>query len=322
MKTNTVAILLAVWEPREDWLVELLQSLNAQTYPSLKLYVRDDASPTFPYARLEELLKTHVTAFPFVLHRNERNLGSNGTFGALVKDCEAPYVAFCDQDDIWLPNKLENTFALLQSSPLHPRLVCTNVSVMNGEGIEIAPRMEEHRRRHVFLRGEGLAPTLIHRNFAMGCTMVMERQTALECLPFPSAVVHDHYLAFCAARKGAIDYLDEPQMRYRVYGGNQTGVMAGITSKEAYYRRRIEVFEQRVQAFLRVEAEAELPALSEALAWAEARCRNYRREPGSFRALWKLRHVDRKTSLMELLILRLPAPLFRWVIRMIQKGIL
>ncbi|MBQ8432689.1 MAG: glycosyltransferase [Clostridia bacterium] len=320
MSTPTIAILLATYDPREDWLVELLQSLNAQTYPSLKLYVRDDASPNYPLERLEALLKKHVTAFPFVLHRNANNLGSNGTFGALVEDCQEPYVAFCDQDDIWLPNKLENTLGLLLSSPLHPLLVCTNVRVMDGDGVEIAPRMEAHRRRHTFLRGTRLAPALIHRNFAMGCTMVMERRVALDCLPFPAAVVHDHYLAFCAATRGAIDYLEEPQMRYRVYGGNQTGVMAGITSKEAYYQRRIAVFEQRLQALTAVTND--LPALTAARAWADARVRNYRRERGGARALWKLRKTDLKTSLLELVVLRLPKPLFGLVVRMIQKGVL
>ena len=52
MENQTVAILLAIYEPREDWLVELLDSLNAQTYPHLKLYVRDDASPTYPFEAL------------------------------------------------------------------------------------------------------------------------------------------------------------------------------------------------------------------------------------------------------------------------------
>lgn len=319
METQTIAILLAIYDPREDWLIELLDSLNAQTYPHLKLYVRDDASPNYSPERLEAVVRERITAFPFVINRNEKNLGSNGTFGELVRDCDDPFIAFCDQDDIWLPEKLEKTMRLFLESPLNPVLVCANVSVMDGDGNQIASRMEEHRKRHTFLKGEGLAPSLINRNFAMGCTMLMKRETALECLPFPNGVVHDHYLAFCAAAQGAIDYLEEPQLRYRVYGGNQTGVMTGVATKEDYFKRRIEVFETRVRAFSKV---TELPELTDALTWCEARRRNFLREKGGFGALWKQRKFNTVTSVFELVAPRLPKPLFRLAIRLIQKGVL
>ena len=319
LENQTIAVLLAIYEPREDWLIELLDSLNAQTYPQLKLYVRDDASPTYSPERLREIVSERITAMPFEIRRNEKNLGSNGTFAELVRDCDQPYIAFCDQDDVWLPEKLEKTMELFQSSPLKPVLVCTNVSVMDGDGNQIASRMEEHRKRHVFLRGEGIAPTLINRNFVMGCTVLMKREAALSCLPFPDSVVHDHYLAFCAAAEGAIDYLEEPQLRYRVYGGNQTGVMTGVATKEDYYKRRIEVFENRVRAFAKVTP---LPELNDALAWCEARRSNFKGEKGGFRALWRLRKFNKVTSIFELFALRMPTPLFRLAIRLIQKGVL
>ena len=135
MEHPTVAILLATYNPSLDWLCELLDSLNAQTYPSLRLYVRDDASTKVSTAHLEELLRTHITEFPFVFHQNAKNLGSTATFEALVRDtADEPYVAFCDQDDVWLPEKMENTLRLLCESPLSPTAVCTNVRVIDGEG--------------------------------------------------------------------------------------------------------------------------------------------------------------------------------------------
>ena len=314
-----VAILHAVYNPDIPWLITLLDSLNRQTYQDLCLYVRDDASPNMSLQELDELLRTHVTSFPYVLNRNEQNLGSNKTFEALVRECSEPYIAFCDQDDIWLPEKIEKTFRLLQDSPLHPTLVCTDVKVIDGEGNEIAPSMEKHRRRHVFLRGTNLASTLIYRNFVMGCTILMERERALAYLPFPDAVVHDHYLAFRAACDGAIDYLSDPQILYRVYGGNQTGVMTGVTSKEDYLRRRIRVFEARVDAFFE---SADFPALEQAREWTHARINNFYRKRGGFASLLRLRKVNSATSLFELTVLRLPQPLFRFAIKLVQKRIL
>lgn len=314
-----LAILLAVYNPREDWLIELLDSLNRQTYPHIHLYVRDDASPKYDFERLEEVVREHITAFPYTLMQNEKNLGSNQTFATLVGDCHEHYIAFCDQDDVWLPEKLENTVRLFEESPLSPTLVCANVRVIDGEGKEIAPNMEAHRRRHVFVRGKEVAPTLIYRNFVMGCTVIMERNRAASYLPFPAEPVHDHYLAFRAAVDGAIDYLEEPQMLYRVYGGNQTGVMTSVITKADYKKHRIDVFRERVQCF---SEHASFPALDEASRWCDARAKNFNREKGGFRALYRTRHFNRATSIFELFALRFPTPLFRFAIRLIQKGVL
>jgi len=319
LNPRTVAILLATYNPPLGWLAELLDSLNQQSYPNLRLYVRDDASSTVTTDELDALLRAHITAFPYVLNRNEVNRGSNETFSALVSDASEHYIAFCDQDDIWLPEKIEHTVRLLEESPLKPVIVCANVSIIDGDGKSIADRIDQHRRRHVFLRGEGLAPALIHRNFALGCTMVAERERIASYQPFPAEIVHDHYLLFRAALDGAIDYLDEPQMRYRVYGGNQTGVMTGVRTKADYYTRRIAVYLRRVARFSEY---ADLPALDEARAWGAARVANFKREKGGFAALWHMRHVNRVTSLFELFALRMPRPIFSLAIKLIQKGYL
>ena len=75
-----IAILMAVYEPRMDWLREQLLSLDAQTYPNLMLYIRDDCSPTVPFEEIQSCVQDCIRAFPYEIKRNEKNLGSNGTF--------------------------------------------------------------------------------------------------------------------------------------------------------------------------------------------------------------------------------------------------
>ena len=319
MEEKSVAILLAVYNPPLDWFGELLDSLDAQAYPNLHLYVRDDASASPSPDQLEAFLEEHLLNLPYTLSRNAENRGSNATFAALVEDAHEDLVAFCDQDDIWLPDKIERSVRLLETSPLNPVMVCSEVSVIDADGHAVAPLISAHRKRHVFLRGEGLAPTLLHRNFALGCTMLLPRERALSYLPFPDGIVHDHYLAYRSACDGAIDYLPEPTMRYRVYGGNQTGVMVGVRTKQDYFDRRILVFERRLNEFARY---ADFPELIDARRWADARRDNFARRKGSFRKLRSLRHVNPSTTLFELYALRLPRPLFRFAIRLVQKRIL
>lgn len=319
MEPKSLAILLAVYEPNEAWLAELLQSLNQQTYPNLRLYVRHDASPTYTAERLRQALEQNVTAFPWVLKENPRNMGSNKTFEALLLDAEEHYVAFCDQDDVWLPEKLKNGVTLLENSPLKPTLVCSEMKVINGEGVEIAPNMAHHRRRHVMLRGEGLAGALFTRNFVTGCTLIAERERLLSYLPFPDEIVHDHYIAFRAALDGALDYLPDPQLLYRVYGGNQTGVLTGVTNKQDYYDRRIAVFERRLNTFAAYAPD--LPELTRLTDWCKARKLNFERKKGGFSALWRLRRCNLPTTLFELVALRLPTPLYRMAVKAVQKRI-
>lgn len=319
MHHPAVAVLLAVYEPREEWLSALLDSLNAQTLLPACLYVRDDASPSFSVERLRGLLEKHVTAFPFVLSQSEGNQGSNKTFAALLRDAREPYVAFCDQDDVWLPEKLQRSVALLLESPLRPLLVCSDVSVIDSSGRMLASHIGKLRPRHILRRGYGLSSHLLYRNFAIGCTILIERERALSYLPFPPEALHDHYLAFRASLDGALDYLPQPQVLYRVHGANQTGVMTGISSKEDYIRKRIPEFLHRVQAFGRY---TDSRALREALLWGEARAANANRQTHGMRRLFFLRRLNRATSYFELIALRLPSPLFRMLLRAIEKGIL
>ena len=114
-----IAILMAVYEPRPDWLREQLASLNAQTYPNLKLYVRDDCSPTVPFEAVQACVAECITAFPYEIARNEENLGSNKTFERLTAETDGELLAYCDQDDVWLPEKLEVRQELLAHCQAH-----------------------------------------------------------------------------------------------------------------------------------------------------------------------------------------------------------
>lgn len=319
MQLPAVAVLLAVYEPREEWLVALLDSLNTQSLPPACLYVRDDASRHFSLTHLRELLEAHVTAFPFKLSQSKENEGSNRAFEKLLREAKEPYVAFCDQDDVWLRDRIKNGMTLLLESPLHPLLVCSDVSVINSSGEMIAPRIKKLRHRHILRRGYGLSPHLLYRNFVIGCTVLIERERAVSYLPIPPEVFHDHYLAFRASLDGALDYLAEPQVLYRLHGSNQTGVMAGISSKAGYVRRRISVFLRQIKAF---SVYTDSHAIRDALCWGEARMENALRRPRGMRHLFRLRRLNRATSYFELIALRLPIPVFRMLIRAIERGIL
>ena len=308
-----ISILMAVYEPRMDWLREQLESLNAQTYPNLRLYVRDDCSPTVPFADIERLVGECVTAFPWSIGRNGENLGSNRTFERLTEEAEGDYFAYCDQDDVWLPEKL----GVLEEQIGSAGLICSDVLPMDASGAPLAGSITALRPRHIFHQGSGLSDHFLYRNFVIGCTMLIRSELAKAAVPFAQSMVHDHYLAWYCALEHEIAVADRPLLRYRLHGNNQTGVLAHITTKEDYIALHLNGFLNRVSELSR---RAQTPGLKDALAWGQARRDNAQRKRGAVRRLWSLRRQNPSTTLFEIIALRLPAPLFRFAVRVIRSG--
>ena len=294
-----IAILMAVYEPRMDWLQEQLESLNAQTYPNLRLYIRDDCSPTVPFEEIRALAETCITKFPFTIARNAENLGSNKTFERLTEEAEGDLFAYCDQDDVWLPEKLE----ILQEEMERTGalLVCSDMVVIDGEGHVVADSITKVRRHHRFRSGSGLAKDLLFSNFVTGCTMLISAAESKAAVPFCPYYVHDQYLALFCAEHGKIQSVPLPLIRYRIHGSNQTAEMAGVSDRKSYETQRIDIVLQRLIWLRRhfICSEDTKQTIEEGIRWAEARKRNWNHRGGVF-TIWRDRRFSPMTSLFEL----------------------
>lgn len=316
-----IAILMAVHDPDMDWLAQQLDSLGAQTYPNLFLYVRDDCSPTVPHEQIAACVQEHITAFPYELSRNERNLGSNGTFESLTAGAQGDYFAYCDQDDIWLPDKLTTLLADMERGGA--QLVCSDMYVIDGQGRQLADRIAKVRRHQVLKSGADLAAGLLTHNFVTGCTMLVRAETAKAALPFCPYMVHDHYLALWSAARGSVYSEPRPLIRYRIHGGNQTGTMAGVTGRASYGRVRIDESIRKFE-WLKTHfpCDAALSAqLERDLAWLCARQKYWHEKKGAA-ALWRYRDCGKPITLFELAAAHLPEKIFMFFIGLSRKNII
>lgn len=315
-----ISILLALYEPRMDWLKLQLDSLNAQTYPNLRLYIRDDCSQTVPFSEIEKLAASCITAFPYSLSRNDHNAGSNGNFELLTQEAEGEYFAYCDQDDIWFPEKL----AVLQSclEKEGAELVCSDMYIIDGSEKRIADSMTKIRRHHVFHSGCGLAEKLLISNWVSGCTMLIRSESAKAALPFCPYMVHDHYLALWSARRGKIISLPDRLISYRVHEDNQTLAMSGVQDKESYLRVRIEDLILRMEWLRRrFSQDRELSAeIRTALRWARARRNYFLGDRSAGKTIMQYRRFSPLTSLFELAMAGSPEKLFMWVIELKRRN--
>ena len=316
-----ISILMAVYEPRMDWLRQQLVSLNEQTYPNLRLYVRDDCSPTVPYEQIQACVRECITRFPCTIARNEENLGSNGTFELLTKEAEGDLFAYCDQDDVWLPEKL----AVLQEAMEREQalVVCSDMYIIDGEGRQVADSITKVRRHHVFRSGTDLARGLLTSNFVTGCTMLVQSDAAKRAIPFCPYMVHDHYIALCCAAEGMVYSSPEKTICYRIHGGNQTGIMSGVRDKESYLNVRISAVEEKLRWL-----EKYFPyhddlnkSIHRRLRWVHARKENWQKK-GHASERWQLRECGRQVTAYEILASRLPKKLFMRTIDLARKNVI
>ncbi len=297
-----IAILLAVYEPRLDWLREQLESLEKQSYPNLKLYVRDDCSPTVPFGEIEACVKGCIHAFPYEIRRNEENLGSNRTFERLTEEAEGEYFAYCDQDDVWLPEKLAVLHqALVQDAAL---LAYCDMSIVDGAEKLLAQSLCQLRPRLNYVWGAGLAETYFFRNCTAGCSMLVHAGTAKEASPFPSETVCDQWIAVIAALRGTVVFVRSPLVQYRQHGGNQTGILSGVEDRGSYLRQKVYPLRERLTFYQKYTAPSR-----ELRAFVEARLGQ------DVFSIWRYRRYSRYEAAFEIALTFLPDCLVRQLLR-------
>lgn len=316
-----ISILMAIYEPRLDWLREQLESLNLQTYPNLKLIIRDDCSPTVSFETIVQLVEECITSFPFTISRNEKNLGSNSTFERLTKEAVGEFVAYCDQDDIWLPEKLDVLYeSIVESEAL---LVCSDMYIIDENGNQAANSITKVRRHHIFKSGERLAPGLLFSNFVTGCTMLIKSTTAKAAIPFCPYMVHDHWLALFCAEQGKVISLSRNLVMYRIHSSNQTLMMAGVYDKKSYLQIRIVQYLSRMR-WLKDNfpcSQKTKVNIIGGIEWLEARKSNMEHHGGA-KTIWKYRAYSVLTSLFEIVAKYFPEKLFMSFISMKRNNLL
>jgi glycosyltransferase involved in cell wall biosynthesis len=235
-----ISIVMAVYKPNEVFLRKQLVSLNSQYYPNLELIICDDSGDQRNLKKeIYEIVSNTIKNFKWKLSCNKQNIGSNRTFEQLTELAEGQYIAYCDQDDIWEPNKLdllyesiEKNGAILAYSDLC--IIDRDDRIVHRSLRRLAPRL-----KHVY--GDHLYRYFIKSNSVTGCTILVNSEIAKEAVPFVTGFVHDHWLALYASTKGSIAYVPKPLVRYRIHKDNQIGAsrFIGINSKADYLNARL-----------------------------------------------------------------------------------
>ena len=199
------------------WLPDLLDSIARQTLVPTRLSILDDASTDGTW----ELVRgAAIPGAQVVVGHQESNIGAIRTFERLLSMVDTEYFALCDQDDVWLPDKLEKSVSLLESSGAD--LVYTDLKVVDENLGEVAPSM--WRLSNIAPVVGRAAVPLILKNSITGCTVVGRTSMLKQPLPFPPDIpMHDWWLGLIAARGNGVAPLCETTVLYRQHGNNEIG---------------------------------------------------------------------------------------------------
>ena len=219
-----IAILLATYNG-EKYLAEQLNSLLSQTYTDFAVFIHDDGSSDRTVEILREFEQNNPQKIRILTYAGTG--GARNNFYSLLQRVEADYYMFCDQDDIWLPEKIESSLRLLKETENEnknrPCLVFTDLRVVDKNLNTLSESFMESWKiepeRYEF-------HDLLRSNIAPGCTMNFNRkcrEMAIQIKDIDSFEMHDHLMILIAKLCGEVKYLNQKTILYRQHENNELG---------------------------------------------------------------------------------------------------
>jgi glycosyltransferase involved in cell wall biosynthesis len=216
---------------------EQLQSIATQTRVPDELIVCDDGSRDDTISIIERFAAS--VPFPVRIFANEQNLGSTGNFEKAISLCSGELIALCDQDDIWMENKLEYLEPCFADSSIGG--VFSDASLVDEDSqpsdgtlwrvFGFTPRLRDQWRTQSAL------PVLMKQDIVTGATLMFRAELRSSILPISREWIHDGWIAWMIAMTSQLDFLDAPLIRYRVHRSQQAGIPD--SSSTAIYARLV-----------------------------------------------------------------------------------
>jgi glycosyltransferase involved in cell wall biosynthesis len=241
---------------------EQLESLARQTVLPSELVVTDDGSTDDTLAIVEAFAAR--APFPVRIEKNPKNLGYPANFMKAASLCTSEYIAFCDQDDIWLPHKLEACLAAFDSEDV----LCVYHDA-NVVSVDLTPLGTLDKAKHIPLHPVNPPLSIEPWKYGPGFTQVQRRSLLAfsgywpqsgDCYNATRPASHDQWFFFLASCLGTVRYIAEPLALYRRHESNTTPLqdnsyiakwnnllatsVAGIRSREIAAGKRASILER------------------------------------------------------------------------------
>lgn len=200
----------------EKYIKEQLDSILMQLDKSDEVIISDDSSTD----RTVEILKSYEDG-RIVIYENQKFKSPIFNFENTLHYAKGDYIFLADQDDIWMPNKVEVIKKFLKNYDLvlsDARIIDDNGNIIDDSFFKI------NGSKRGFLKN-------IIKNSYLGCTMAFNRKILEKSLPFPEGIpMHDWWIGLVAEVYGKTSFIDEKLISYRRHGNN-----ASPTGERSHY---------------------------------------------------------------------------------------
>jgi glycosyltransferase involved in cell wall biosynthesis len=195
------------------YLKNQIDSILSQNCQPTEILVGDDGSTD----GTQNLVSRYLEKIKLFSEPSIGGVASN--FERLLIKTQGDWIAFSDQDDIWLPEKLQ----VLADNTDSCELVHSDALLIDSSGNLIADSQKQYAGINPY---QNSPLEILGKNVVTGCTMMISRKLFSAVLPFPKGIVyHDWWLAFVAAKRKSIVYIDTPLILYRQHENNFSGTV-------------------------------------------------------------------------------------------------
>ena len=219
---KNIDILLATYNG-EKYLKEQIDSILSQTYKNINLIISDDASTD----GTKEILKQYEKKDSRIkIFYQEKNLGYVKNFEFLLKQVKSDVFMLSDQDDVWLPEKVEKTYEKLKKE--NADLAFGDLEVVDQELNTMCPSFNDFMKLSRKIKKYINSYKLNYLYCCItGCTLMLKSKWIPKILPIPEdskRLIHDHWIGIMVGVNGGKSvYVPEKYIKYRQHGDNQVG---------------------------------------------------------------------------------------------------
>jgi len=224
MNHPEITICMAAYNGTE-YLKQQIDSILAQSNQNWQLTIRDDGSDDDTVSIIEDYTRSYLGKIKLAADEGA-HLGASLNFARLLEHADTEYIMFSDQDDFWLPNKIQITLNAMKTAeeiyPNMPVLIHTDLKVVDSDLNTIADSMWSYQKLFPDI-GNNLNK-IMAQNVVTGCTMMINKKAKTVSIPVPEeAIMYDWWLAINVAKYGKIAYLSIPTILYRQHSQNWIG---------------------------------------------------------------------------------------------------
>lgn len=210
--TNKISVCIACYNG-EKYIKEQLESILLQLKENDEIIVSDDDSNDNTLNIIEQFADSRI-----IVVKNNYIKGVNHNFENALKKATGDYIFLCDQDDVWLPNKIEICVLELLKFDLvvsNCSVVDKDMNILNQSYFEIAKS------------GKGFFKNF-YKSTYLGCCLAFKKEILKDILPIPNNLLlfHDWWFGFIAELCFKVKFIEIPCMYYRRHSETSSNTMS------------------------------------------------------------------------------------------------